>query len=151
MALLSLTGKDTLKINGKICNDLGDGDCVVVDYPNDVATVKVGKNGNAIMAENANGKVAVMTVSTIRGGSTDRMLNGYLKIQEASFTSALMLTALAVKRIGHGIGITNADSLILAGGIFTKKPSYKDNVEGDTTQALAVYTITFTSSNRAIL
>ena len=38
MSTVSLTGSDTIIVNDRVISDLADGDCVALDFPNDIAS-----------------------------------------------------------------------------------------------------------------
>ncbi len=80
MATASLTSQDTIKINGRILNDLMDGDCVTITYPNDLMKVKTGKNGNSIYSYDYSGQQAEVTLRVLRGSGDDKYLNGLLNL-----------------------------------------------------------------------
>jgi hypothetical protein len=67
MATVALSGSDTIIINTRIMSDLADGDVAVLEFPNNMAEVKTGKNGNSIYALNESGKNAELTLRVIRG------------------------------------------------------------------------------------
>ena len=52
---VSLTGQDTVTIDGIIFQTLADGIPFDISFPNDLGTVKAGKNGNTIFAKNEMG------------------------------------------------------------------------------------------------
>ena len=54
MSTVSMSGSDTLMINNRVLADLADGDCATLTFPNDIATVKTGKNIMVISAKNPN-------------------------------------------------------------------------------------------------
>jgi hypothetical protein len=58
MAAVALSGNDTININGRILFDLADTNCVELTFPNDIANVKIGKNGNAIYGLNTTGQLS---------------------------------------------------------------------------------------------
>jgi len=45
MSVTSLTGRDTVIINGTVFNDLADGDCAALTFPTPLTALKTGKNG----------------------------------------------------------------------------------------------------------
>ena len=55
-----------------------------------------------------------------------------------------------VKKIGDGQGNITSDTYVCSGGVFTKQVEGKSNVEGDTEQSTATYTVKFSNAPRAI-
>lgn len=145
-----MTGSDTISINNRIFDDLADGDAVNLTFPNDMAVLKTGKNGNTIYALNESGRQAEVTLRVIRGSSDDRFLNNLLSQQQANFASFVLMNAEFIKRIGDGEGNVLSDTYVCSGGIFGKRVEAKSNVEGDTEQSIAMYTLRFANSPRAI-
>lgn len=150
MSIFSFTGQDTFTINGRVITDLADGDCVVVEYPNDLMNVKIGKNNNAIFGQNATGELANVKARIVRGSPDDKFLNGLLAQQQVSPETFILLTGELVKNIGDGTSGTNGDITAFSGGIFGKKPMVKTNVEGDPTQAVTEYSFVFAKGQRVI-
>lgn len=150
MPSVSMTGDDVITINNRIISDLADGDCVEVTYPNDIANVKTGKNGNSIFAFNATGKQCEVKMRLIRGSDDDKFLNNLLAQQQNAFSSFPLMIGQFTKKIGDGLGGTGSDIYQMSGGVFTKQVEAKENPEGDTAQSVAVYTLKFTNSPRII-
>ena len=150
MNVVSLTGKDTVIINGRILNDFADGDVAKLEYPNEIVTVKKGKNGNAIYALNVAGEIVDFEIRVIRGGSDDQFLQGLLTPMQDNLPGFVLLTGELVKNAGDGQGNIIQDIYNLTGGVFTKKPGAKENVEGDVEQALVVYSMKFSDAQRTI-
>ena len=151
MSVVSLTGNDTIVIAGRVLTDFGDADNATLEFPNELAAVKVGKNGNAIYALNATGRMADVVLRLLRGSNDDAFLNSLLAIQNANFAATVLLTGQFVKRVGNGLGGVMSDTYFTSGGIFSKAVNAKSNVEGDTEQSLAIYTLKFSNADRAQL
>lgn len=147
---VSLTGSDTTIINNTVLSDLGDGDCVNLDFPNEIAALKTGKNGNVIYSFNATGKECVVTLRVLRGSKDDKFLNNLLQIQDGNFASTILMTGEFIKKIGDGEGNITNDTYIMAGGIFSKRVVAKNNVEGDTEQSISIYELKFANAPRAL-
>lgn len=143
MPEVSLTGQDTVQIDGIIFETLGDGTPFDVTFPNDLGMVKAGKNGNTLYAKNEMGRIADITVRVLLGGTDDKYLNGRLIqwIQDPStFT---LLTAMFVKRVGDGEGNIESKIYNCTGGFFKRQVEAKTSAESDTDQSIAVYQLTF--------
>lgn len=150
MATYSVTGQDTLQINGVTCTDFADDDIVTLEFPNDTATVKVGKNGNALFADNATGQMGTLVATIIRGSAFDKFLNSLQAAQRNNFAAFILLTGVFIKNVGDGQGNLTRDKYNLQGGVFSKNINTKSNVAGDTDQSKATYTISFASAIRVI-
>lgn len=150
MSTVALSGNDVVMINDRIFADLADGDAAVLSFPNDIANVKTGKNGNSIYGLNESGKQCELVVRIIRGSSDDKFMNGLLTQQQANFAGTVLMVGELIKKIGDGVGNQQFDTYILSGGVFTKQIPAKSNVEGDTEQSVAVYTMKFSLAPRVI-
>ncbi len=150
MATLALSGSDTITINNRTFADLADGNCVELTFPNDIANVKTGKNGNSIYGLNESGKQCEVKLRVIRGSADDKFLNNLLAQQQANFAGTVLLVGQFIKKLGDGLGNITSDTYIMSGGIFTKIPEVKTNVEGETEQSVAMYTLKFSNSPRTL-
>ena len=155
MSGVSLTGKDTVALGAtgaalRIFADFGDGDTVNLDFPNNLVESKTGKNGNTIYAFNATGQVVAMTMRVLRGSPDDKFMNAEMNLFLADPAAYPLLAGEFIKRIGDGTGAVVNDVYKVAGGVVQKMPGAKENVEGDTEQAIAVYQILFANTERSI-
>ena len=150
MGTVTLSGNDSLIIANRPITDLGDGDCATLTFPNEIATVKTGKNGNSIYGLNESGKQAELKIRVLRGSADDKFLNARLTQQEANFAGTVLMAGEFVKKLGDGLGNVASDTYITSGGVFTKRVEAKSNVEGDVEQSLAIYTIKYTNAPRVI-
>jgi len=150
MSTVSLTGSDTINIGDRTLADLADGDVVTLEFPNDIANVKTGKNGNAIYGLNETGRQSEVKIRVIRGSADDKYLNGLMVQQQANFAGFILLNAEFIKKTGDGLGVQTSDTYILSGGVFTKQVGAKTNVDGDTEQSVSIYTLKFTNSPRVL-
>jgi hypothetical protein len=150
MSTIALSGSDTITINNRIFSDLADGDCVTLTFPNDIANVKTGKNGNSIYGLNESGKQSELKIKVVRGSSDDKFLNNLLSIQQQNFAGFNLLIGQFIKKLGNGAGQITSDTYIVSGGVFTKQVEAKTNVEGDTDQSTSTYTIRFSNSPRVL-
>ena len=146
----TLSGGDTIIINGRVFADLATGNCVELEYPNDIAAVKTGKNGNSLYALNETGRQCNVKVSVLRGSSDDKFLLGLLNGLKNDFAGFVLMNGTFIKKLGDGTGVKSSDTYIMSGGIFTKNIPAVMNVEGDTNQSLAVYAMTFSNAPRVL-
>lgn len=150
MGTFSLLGSDTIKIGERVLADFGSGEVAKISYATELATVKTGKNGNTIFVQNASGFQASLEVKVIRGSADDKALQSLLTSYRSNPTGYVLQNAELSKKIGDGSGVVSADTYVLTGGIPTKQVEAVVNVEGDTEQAISVYTWVFAVSDRAI-
>jgi len=150
MATQSLTGNDTISIDGIPLIDLGDGDVGSLTYPNELVGVKTGKNGNSIFALNETGDQADLVLRVLRGSKDDKTLNSRLISMKADFSGFVTITGQVIKKVGDGLGNVTNDIYDLSGGVFSKRVETVSNVEGNTDQSLAIYNIKFTNSPRSL-
>lgn len=150
MPTVALSGSDTINLNNRVLADLADGNCVELTFPNDIANVKTGKNGNSIYGLNESGRQCEVKVRVVRGSDDDKFLNGLLAQQQLDFASTVLMIGQFIKKIGDGQGNITSDTYILSGGVFTKQVEGRTNVEGETEQSISVYTVKFSNAPRAI-
>lgn len=151
MAAVALSGSDTIKINNKILADFADGDVAVLNFPNELANVKTGKNGNSIYSFNETGRQCELVLRVIRGSADDKFMQSLLSSMKANFSSFILMTGEFIKKVGDGAGNLTNDTYVMSGGIFTKDIEAKSNTEGDAAQSVVVYTMKFANGPRAIV
>src|ERR1700674_5263266 len=110
MPAVALTGADTIQINSQVLQDLADGNCVELTFPNDIAQVKTGKNSNSIYAFNATGQQCEVKVRVLRGSSDDQYLNNLLQAQQANFSGTTLMNGQFIKKVGDGQGNITSDT-----------------------------------------
>ena len=147
---VALSGADTININNRVLTDLADGNCVELTFPNDISNVKTGKNGNSIYGLNESGKQSEVKLRLLRGSSDDKFMQSLLSAQQNNFAGFVLLIGQFIKKIGDGAGNIISDTYIMSGGIFTKRVEGRMNVEGDTEQSIAIYTVKFSNSPRVL-
>ena len=150
MATFALTGNDTIILNDIPLNDFADGDIGTLEVPNNIFSMQTGKDGNTIFALDESGNNANLTVRVMMSSPDDKRLNGLVP-NSASFAETVLLTGSVTKQVGNGAGKVSYNTYTLAGGMVQKKPDFKTNVNGDTSQAVVTYTIQFANGNRSIL
>lgn len=150
MAIVSLTGQDTILINNRVLTDLADGDVANLTFPNDLMSVKIGKNGNSLYAFNETGEEVDVELRVIRGSDDDKFLLGILNTMKRDPASFVLINGEFVKRVGDGQGNVTRDLYTMSGGIMFKNIDAKDNTEGDTDQSVAMFTMKFTNAPRSL-
>lgn len=147
---VALTGEDTTIINNRPLADLANQDCVNLDFPNEIATLSTGKNGNTVYSVNNEGEHCNVTIRTIRGSSDDKFLNNLKQVQKSNFAGFVLLTGEFIKKVGDGQGNITNDTYLLSGGIFVNEVNAKENVNADTEQSISIYQLRFARAPRAL-
>jgi len=150
MPTIAMSGSDTIMVNNRIFADLADGDTVQLTFPNNIAEVKTGKNGNSIYGLNESGRQCDLVIRVIRGSADDKFLNNLLAQQQANFAGTILMIGEFIKKLGDGAGNVKSDTYITSGGVFTKQVEAKSNVDGDTEQSISIYNIKFSNAPRVI-
>lgn len=151
MAVMRLVGSDTVIIGERTFTDFGADEIGSLKFTTDIATVKTGKNGNAIFAANESGNQATLELKLLRGGDDDKHLQTKMAAYKTNPIAFTLLSGSVTKNIGDGAGNSTYDTYVLTGGVFTKNVDVVMNVSGDTEQAMSVYTIQFAVAPRAIV
>ena len=149
MATVTITGDDTLVLYDRVITDLADGDVSAITFPNDLVTMKTGKNGNTIFSKNANGINAEAVIRVNKGSSDDRFLQNRLDAQQRDFAGSILANGSFVKRMGDGQANVVSENYTMNGGVIYKGVDSKDNVDGDTTQAVSIYNFRFAVAGRS--
>lgn len=148
--IVSLCGDDTIKINDRLLVDFADGDTAVLDFPNDLTQAKTGKDGNSVFALNNTGRQCTFVLRLLRGGADDAFLNNLFHSFVNKPAGFVLLTGEFVKNVGDGQGNIIQDIYLLSGGIFKRSINAKENADGDTEQAIAVWNLLFTNAPRSL-
>ena len=152
MGLTNLTGDDTLIINERaIQGHFADGDAVTLEYPDDMVTKTIGKDGNTIFVLNQSGVGFTLTFSVLRGGWVDKFLAGLLAAQERDFVGVELINGVFTKRIGDGNGKVTYDTYYCRAMMFQKKPGTTSNVSGDAAQGKIEYILTGAECPRGLI
>lgn len=150
MSTLAMSGDDSIMINGRIFSDLADVDAVALTFPNDIANVKTGKNGNSMYGLNETGRQSEVVMRLIRGSADDKFMNNLLAQQMNNFAGFPLMVGEFTKKVGDGQGNITRDTYVMSGGVFQRQVDAKMNVEGDTEQSVSVYRLKFSNNPRAI-
>jgi len=140
MGQVSLTGNDTITLMGTVLTAFPDGDSAELTFPNDLTTVRAGKNGNTIYALNTAGLLCQLVVRVLRGSADHKMLAADLSAYVQNPPGYVLHGCKIVKRIGDGQGTITNDSYNLKGLAPTKIPPTTSNVSGDESQTIATFT-----------
>lgn len=150
MKTVSMTGADSLLLNNTLIDDLADGDAFALTFPDDIATVTIGKDGNAIFSKNEAGNRAEGVMRVLRGSPKDKFLNNLLTLQQQNFAGTILLNGEFIKKVGDGKGTITSDTYLLQSGVFTKMVEAKTNSAGEAEQSISIYTVQFASAGRVI-
>lgn len=146
--ITGVAGKDVLIINKQVLTAYADGDAIKFTPQGPVAQMKVSKDGNSIYAMAYSGIAAKVQVRLVRGSLDDITLNGYLQQWISDPASFALLSGSYVKRIGDGKGQTVNEVYQLAAGVIESIPEGLTNPEGNTEQAVVMYTLLFRNDVR---
>lgn len=147
---VALTGKDTTILDSRMLTDFGTGDVVLIDAPNNLGEIKQGKNQNTIIAYNASGKQVTVTLRVIRGSADDKYLASRMQEFINDPPRFVLIAGEFIKRTGDGAGNVTNEVYTMQGGFIQKMPGAKENVEGDTEQAVSIYQIVFSNADRVM-
>ena len=150
MASIALTGDDVIQINSRALANLADGNCVELSFPNEIAKMKISKNGNVIYALDNTGLEVDLTIRLVVGSADDKYLNSLMQSMVNGISSFTLMTASFVKRVSDGQGNMNTVTYMLAGGIFRNGVDAKTAAEGDTEQSVVTYKMKFANGGRTI-
>ena len=148
--IIALTGSDVIKINDRILSALPDGDVVDLKYPNDLANVKTGKNGNSIISFKNDGRQVEVSVRVIVASADDKFLNNLYNLFTNDPAAFTLIAGEFTKMVGDGAGNITSVTYILSGGVFSRGIDTMENADGNTEQAVAVYKMRFTNAPRSI-
>lgn len=139
MSAVSLTGADVAVVNGRVLNDVADGDWLKMEFDNQIAAAKVSKDGNLIFAQNFMGYLSKITARLLVGSDDEQFFNSLYNQQTQDFSSFTLLTGSFTKRVGDGQGDVTSVIYQFSGGVISKIPMIKTSAEGDTEQSVAVW------------
>lgn len=144
---VAVSGQDVVVVDGRVISDLADGDCWMIDFPNDMGVAKASKNGNTIYARDEKGRMGEVTIRVLLGSADDKYLNSRFQQWNQDSSAFQFFSGYFSKRIGHGDG-GQVDSKVYtcAGGVPKKQVPAKTSAEGDSDQSVAVYSITFANA-----
>ena len=145
----AITSSDTLTLYDRVFTDLANGQTVNITFPNESVNVSTGKKGNGILAQNAEGKNATMTLRLLRGSADDRFLQAKQRAADADFAAQELASGTFVKRMGDGEGGIRFDTYTLRGGTMSRYQDAIEDVSGDVEQAVAVYNFKFINATRS--
>jgi hypothetical protein len=141
MPVSSVTGKDSLIINGTVITGLADANAVDVTPIADIVNIKRGKDGNTMYAKNEEGNRASMTIRLALGCQDDKNLDALLASWQASASDFVLMTGSFYKRTGDGQGGIQTLVYQLTGGVPKAFPQVLTSAEGNIDQSVRMWTI----------
>jgi hypothetical protein len=146
---ISLNGADVIILAGRNLTKFFDKDYGLLTFPNELANVKVGKSGNAVISLVNMGVMGELTLRILLGTSDDAFLNslqrGFL-IDPPSFE---LVDGSVIKRSGDGGGFVTDTVYSLEAGVPTTIPESHSNADGDEEQGVAVWKFKFARGARS--
>lgn len=151
MSRNNLTGNDVISIGLRpSLADFADGDVGVLDFSDNIAEGKLGKNGNGIVTSNSTGSSATLTLRLLSGSSDDKYFNGEMNKYKNDPPGYTLLSGRITQRVGDGTSTVNYVVYTLSGGFVQKQPNFTSNVEGDTNTSVTEYTLFFLKADRSV-
>lgn len=151
MENVAITGNGTITIDNRVLADLADGDIATLRFPNDLTTLKTGKNGNTLISSNQTGQQCELEIRVLRGSEDDIFLNSRLTSQKSNQPEFTLIVGEVVQNIGKGDGTLKKDTYRMRNGIFRGNVEVMFSAEGNTDTAVSVYTIEFGTMSRTIV
>jgi hypothetical protein len=151
LGTVSLTGSDTVVINGRVLHDFANGDVATLTFDGDLVKATPSKNGNVIYSLDVAGLMSKLELKLLLGSPDDRYINSLLAGQIRDLSTVVLASGSFVKRVGDGQGnVTNVIYNTL-GGVVQKFPGAKINTSGDSEQSVAVWMFQFGNNSRALM
>ncbi len=150
MAIESLAGNDSLILDGELILDGADNDCITLEFPNDVAIITRGKNGNSLFTKNEQGKIANITLRVILNGDTDKYLINKLSQYSNDPTSFSLITGTFTKRTGDGKGNLTKKVFDLSGGVVVRNAGTVESTVGNVEAIVSVWNLSFSNCDVSI-
>lgn len=145
----SLAQSDTLRINNQVISTFSNEDCGKIEFPNELMTWDVDKQGNGLLAINKKGLIADLDLRLVMAADDDQYLNSLLA-QQADATPSI-LSAVLTKNFADQTGKITSVQLQLAGGGFKMGVPMMVSAGGNIEQTVAVYKLRFANWLRLIL
>jgi hypothetical protein len=148
--VVTSSGSDSLVLSSYIFTGLADATNFNLTFASDIASSKVGKNGNTIVAQNEQGKQAEAVLRCLIGSADDQFMLSIIAQQQTNFTGTVFLQGSFVKSLGDNQGNLFSKTYILGVGYISKLPEVKSDADGSTDQAVVEYHLRFPQVTIAI-
>ena len=141
---------DSIILFDRVLNDVADGEVFNITYPEDRGTLKVGKNGNSIFSRSAQGVKTSLILRLLKASPDDEFLNAKVTDQQNN-PNFLSINGSTDKLFSDGKGNAKHEIFELEDGVFIKSPETLSDADGtNTDQAVAIYTMEFSSTERKL-
>ncbi len=145
----SLAQSDTLRINNQVVSTFANEDCGKLEFPNELISVDVDKQGNGLLAINQKGLIADLELRLVMAQSDDAYLNSLLAQQTSG--SPTLMSAVMTKNFADNNGNITSVQIQLNGGGFMRGIPMMISASGNIEQVVSVYKIRFANWLRLIL
>ena len=139
-------GQDTLILNdvsgtSYLFTSIGSGDCINLEFTDDIVTTDITYSGAILSARNANGSRATLTVMTPVSSADDLMLEQYATSTINNFVNTPFLIG-SYSRISNDTNNNLTTTVYtITGGTIQKVAGMKTNSTGDSTQMMSTWVI----------
>ncbi len=145
----SLAQSDTLRINNQVISTFANEDCGKIEFPNELMTWDVDKQGNGLLAINQKGLISDLDVRLVMAADDDQYLNSLLAQQMGG--KPTILSGVLTKNFANQNGDVTSVQIQLAGGGFKMGVPMMVSAGGNIEQTVALYKLRFASWLRLIL
>lgn len=145
----NIAQSDTLRINNQVISTLANEDCGKLEFPNELITIDVDKQGNGLMAINKKGLIADLEVRVVMSGDDDQFFNSLLSQQTNG--QPTILSGVFTKNFANQTGAITSVQVQLNGGAFLRGIPMILSASGNIEQVIAVYKFRFANWLRLIL
>ena len=137
----SLAQSDTLRLNNQVISTFANEDCGKIEFPNELMTWDVDKQGNGLLAINNRGFICDLDVRLVMAADDDQYLNSLLAQQTGG--SPTILSGVLTKNFADQKGNVTSVQIQLAGGGFKMGVPLMISAGGNIEQTVAVYKLRF--------
>ena len=141
---------DVLTIFDRVITDEFDGDSITGTFPNEMMTLKTGKNGNTVYLENTTGANIDILIRLVLGSPDDVFLRGKIFLQRQNFIATVLATGRFSRQLGDGINGGKFIITELEGGLFTKDVEFVSSSEANVESGAAIYNMKFALGSSSI-
>lgn len=148
---VSMSGDDTFLLNGNVVSTLATKDPLKINFPNDIAVVEQGKDGNTVISENRRGYEGDAVLRVLLGAADDQAINALFLEQAANIAGTTLITGALYKVSGDGKGNIIKVVYQLQGGVILKIPAALISASGNTEEQIAEWTIRFGNCSQRLI
>jgi hypothetical protein len=140
---------DSLRINTQKITTFSQGDVGKIDFPNELTTTAVDKQGNGLLAINQQGLLAELEVRLVMSQADDQYLNGLLAQTMAG--TPTILSGVFTKVFADQNGAQTSVQIQLSGGSIRKGVPMTISADGNVEQLTAIWMLRYASWSRLII